>query len=91
MVMSVGWHPFYKNKERSVEVHLLEEFKQDFYGLPLRVLILGFVRPEKNYDSVDALVQDINTDVEVTRKSLGRPAWAKFRDDAWLAEEEPGN
>ena len=90
MVMSVGWNPFYKNKERSVEVHILEKFEKDFYGLPLRVLVLDFVRPERNYESMDALVEDINTDIAVTRNSLAREAWARFREDTWLKENDSG-
>ena len=90
MVVSVGWNPFYKNTERSVEVHLLEKFARDFYGLPLRALLLGFVRPERNYESTDALVADINMDIAVTRSSLAREAWARWREDPWLKESDGG-
>ena len=34
------------------EVHLLHEFPGDFYGSHLKVVILGFVRPEYNYPSM---------------------------------------
>ena len=87
MVMSIGWNPFWKNKERSIEVHLLEKFEKDFYGLPLRVLVLGFVRPERDYDSMDELIKDINTDIEVTRMSLAREKWASLKEEPWLLEE----
>ena len=90
MVMSVGWNPYFKNEKRSIEVHLLERFAQDFYGFPLRVLVLGFVRPEQDYGSMDALVEDIITDIEVTRKSLAREAWAAMGRDPWLLEDTVG-
>ncbi|KAK7992086.1 riboflavin kinase [Apiospora saccharicola] len=75
MVMSIGYNPFYKNSKRSAEVHILHKFAQDFYGAPMRLLLLGFVREEKNYAGVEALIEDINIDCEVARRSLDRAAW----------------
>ncbi|KAI5865949.1 riboflavin kinase [Durotheca rogersii] len=76
MVMSIGYNPFYKNAVRSAEVHVLHAFAADFYGAPLRLLLLGFVRDERDYASLDALVRDINVDCDVARQSLARPAWS---------------
>ncbi|KAJ9667397.1 riboflavin kinase [Coniosporium apollinis] len=84
MVMSVGWNPYYKNTVRSVEVHIMHSFPTDFYGSHLNLLVLGFIRPEYDYVSKEALVDDIKEDIEVTRRSLARPAYAKYRDDEYL-------
>lgn len=54
MVMSVGWNPFYKNTTKTAEVHILHNFKDDFYGLEMRVVVLGYIRPEYNYVSKGA-------------------------------------
>ncbi|CAO3608540.1 unnamed protein product [Cunninghamella echinulata] len=78
MVMSLGWNPYYKNEKRSAEVHIIHEFDQDFYGSDIRVIVMGYVRPEQNYPSLDALICDIRTDVEVAKQSLTRKAY----DDA---------
>ncbi|KAM7192892.1 putative riboflavin kinase [Rhypophila sp. PSN 637] len=76
MVMSIGYNPFYKNKVRSAEVHILHEFKADFYGSEMRLLIMGFIRLEKDYEGLEALVADIRFDCEVARNSLlKREAW----------------
>ncbi|KAI2610086.1 riboflavin kinase [Hypoxylon fragiforme] len=75
MVMSIGYNPFYKNSVRSAEVHVLHDFAADFYSAPLRLLVLGFVRDEQDYASLDALVRDINIDCDVARQSLARPGW----------------
>lgn len=88
MVMSIGYNPFYKNTVRSAEVHVLHKFQKDFYGCEARVLILGYVRPEYDYVSVESLVEDINTDIEVARKSLERQGWKKSADDGYLWGEE---
>ncbi|KAL1303919.1 hypothetical protein AAFC00_000373 [Neodothiora populina] len=86
MVMSIGWNPFYKNTVRSVEVHILHEFKHDFYGSHMNLVILGFIRPEYDYVSKESLIEDIKTDIEVTGKCLARPAYAKFRHDKSLLD-----
>ncbi|KAH8126826.1 hypothetical protein LI328DRAFT_61363 [Trichoderma asperelloides] len=75
MVMSIGYNPFYKNTVRSAEVHILHKFGQDFYDAHMRLLILGFIREEKDYKSLEALIEDINFDCEVAKKSLAREAW----------------
>jgi riboflavin kinase len=75
MVMSIGYNPFYKNTVRSAEVHVLKKFSADFYGVTMRLLILGFIREEKDYAGLEALIADINFDCEVAKKSLDRAAW----------------
>lgn len=34
------------------EVHILHEFGADFYDHEIRVVVLGYVRPEYNYESM---------------------------------------
>ncbi|KAI3320315.1 riboflavin kinase [Xylariaceae sp. AK1471] len=94
MVMSIGYNPFYKNSVRSAEVHVLHSFGADFYDAPMRLLILGFVRDERDYSGLDALVEDIRIDCDVARQSLSREAWTPAQgvvggargtfDGAWL-------
>lgn len=84
MVMSVGWNPFYGNKKRSAEIHIMHKFKTSFYGASLRVVILGYIRPELNYVSKEALIQDINTDIAVAFKSLEREGYKKYQKDKFF-------
>ncbi|KAH6678829.1 hypothetical protein F5X68DRAFT_173214 [Plectosphaerella plurivora] len=93
MVMSVGYNPFYKNTVRSAEVHVLHPFTADFYDSHMRLFLLGFIREEKDYKSLEALVEDIMFDCEVARESMARKAWAPTREtllrsgkgsEAWL-------
>ncbi|KAE9968241.1 hypothetical protein BLS_005957 [Venturia inaequalis] len=84
MVMSVGWNPFYKNTVRSVEVHILHLFPTDFYNLHLNLIITGFIRPEYDYVSKESLIEDIMEDIEVTKRSLARPAYKKLEEDPYL-------
>ncbi|KAL0941838.1 riboflavin kinase [Colletotrichum truncatum] len=103
MVMSIGYNPFYKNTVRSAEVHVLHKFSDDFYDSHMRLLILGYVREEKDYKSLEALIKDINLDCDVARNSLDRTNWAPpaslrpgaakdgALDAKWLVEPLPKN
>jgi riboflavin kinase len=61
-----------------------EKFKfhklPDFYGTKLNLLMLGYIRPEYDYVSMEALVEDIRIDCEVARASLLRPAYRVYLD-----------
>ena len=43
----------------------------DFYTTPLNLLILGYIRPEYDYVSLEALVEDIRVDCEVGGRVCG--------------------
>ncbi|KAI7907565.1 uncharacterized protein BX663DRAFT_491327 [Cokeromyces recurvatus] len=81
MVMSLGWNPYYKNEKKSAEVHILHEFPSDFYGESIRIIVASYIRPEQNYPSLDALIRDIKTDIEVAKHSLKRKAYDELRND----------
>jgi len=85
MVMSIGYNPFYKNTVRSAEVHVLHRFDADFYGVDMRLLITGFIREEKDYAGLEALIADIEFDCEVAKRSLAREGW-KVRELGGLGE-----
>ncbi|KAK8233415.1 riboflavin kinase-domain-containing protein [Phyllosticta capitalensis] len=94
MAMSIGWNPFYKNTVRSVEVHIMHDFPRDFYGSHLNLVVLGFIRPEYDYVSKEALIDDIRTDIDVAHRSLARPAYAALKKDPYLFDfpkDEHGN
>ena len=53
----------------------------DFYGTQLNLLILGYIRPEFDYVSMEALIEDIRIDCEVARRSLLREAYQRYLVD----------
>lgn len=62
-VLSIGWNPFYGNKEKTVEPHLVHRFDADFYGSTMRLCICGWIRPEKNFASLGAPVTRVTPSV----------------------------
>ncbi|KAI9001267.1 riboflavin kinase [Trametes punicea] len=84
MVMSLGWNPFYKNQKMTAEIHIMHEFTADFYGHQMKAIVLGYIRPELDYISREALIEDIETDKRVAMKSLARPAYETYRSDTFF-------
>ncbi|KAA8592191.1 hypothetical protein FQN60_017646 [Etheostoma spectabile] len=81
MVMSIGWNPYYKNTKKSMETHVIHTFKEDFYGEILSVVMAGYIRPERSYNSLEALIAAINSDIEEAKVKLELPEHLKLRDD----------
>lgn len=84
MVMSVGWNPFYNNTKKSMETHILHQFDEDFYGKMLKVIMLGFIRPERNFSNLDDLIKAIKCDIEEAEKELDKDDYASFRDHSFF-------
>ncbi|CCF58427.1 hypothetical protein KAFR_0E02750 [Kazachstania africana CBS 2517] len=80
VVLSIGKNPFYDNKFKTVELHVLHKFSHDFYGAKLKFNILGYIRPELDYTTKEALINDINIDIEITKKVLSYEGYAKYKD-----------
>lgn len=55
----------------------------------MAISILGFIRPEYDYVSLESLIEDINEDIEVTKRSLDRGKWKEAMKDGYLWGEEP--
>jgi len=52
----------------------------------MNLLICGFIRPEYDYVSKESLIDDINVDIEVSRRSLDRCAYYRLKEDKYLCE-----
>lgn len=81
MVMSIGWNPYYKNTKKSMETHIIHTFKEDFYGEILSVVMVGYIRPERGFDSLDALITAIHGDIEEAKRRLDLPEDRKLQED----------
>lgn len=79
MVASIGWNPFYKNEKKTIEVHILDKLKNDFYGKEIKVIITGYIRPEKDFASTDDLIKEIKNDIEIAKKELDKPDMLNYK------------
>jgi riboflavin kinase / FMN adenylyltransferase len=68
--ISVGTRPtFYEDGDVLVEAYVLD-FDGDLYGQRVKVRFREWVRGQERFDSTDALVEQMNADVEATRRIL---------------------
>jgi riboflavin kinase len=70
MVMSIGFNPYFNNKYKTAEAHIMEKFSHDFYDNNLRVKILGFIRTEADFTKFSHLIEAIHNDVQVAKDIL---------------------
>ena len=84
-VVNVGKRPtFADGSGDTVEVHLMHSYGAQFYGATLRVVLLGFMRPELSFEGVPALVARIRTDIGSAAALLDVGGNKEAARDAWL-------
>ena len=68
--ISVGTRPtFYEDGDVLVEAYVLD-FDGDLYGQQVKVRFREWVRGQERFDSTEALIEQMNADVEATRRIL---------------------
>ncbi|XP_066982145.1 riboflavin kinase isoform X2 [Macrobrachium rosenbergii] len=93
MVMSIGWNPYYNNQKKSMEsylfqeTHILHTFEEDFYGSELRVVMLGYIRPEKNFSSLESLIDAIKSDIAEADKKLSLAESQAYKEHSFFLEK----
>lgn len=68
---SVGINETFQAVPRLVESHVLDETELDLYDKVVSLEFIDYVRPAAKFDGVEALVHQINLDLEVVRNQLG--------------------
>lgn len=66
-VINVGNNPTFNAKTLTIESHILD-FNEDIYGKYIRVSFAERIRDDMKFDSVNALIGQINSDIEKVRK-----------------------
>jgi riboflavin kinase/FMN adenylyltransferase len=68
-VVNLGYRPTVSGgkSQRLLEIHLLD-FERDIYGEDLEVRFVRYLRPERKFESVEALARQINADVRQARE-----------------------
>ena len=62
----------------------MHDYKQDFYGKNMRVIVTGYVRPELDYSTLEALIEDIEFDKKVALHSLDRDSYKALQSDSFF-------
>jgi riboflavin kinase/FMN adenylyltransferase len=70
-VTNIGVRPSFGGQERTVEAHIFD-FDEDIYGQAFTVEFVERLRPEKKFESIEALVAQIRQDAEQARTLLAQ-------------------
>lgn len=62
---------------------------EDFYGVPMRLQLIGFLREEKKFDSFPELIAQIHADVSDAKLSLDCHPYKFCRSDVFLSTSTP--
>ena len=65
-ITNIGYKPTVGEKFRGVETYMFD-FDEDLYGCDITVQLLKFLRPEKKFDSIDRLREQMKQDIGVGR------------------------
>ena len=68
-VSNVGTRPTFGGSDETIEVHLYD-IDVDLYDKTVRVEFMDRIRNEQRFTSVDALVAQIEADIEVAKEIL---------------------
>ena len=68
-VVNLGYRPTvsFGGSERILEIHLFD-FEREIYGKNLEVRFIRYLRPEKKFESIEALARQIEADVKQARE-----------------------
>ena len=87
-VVNVGYSPTFEgqeNPERIIEAHLIEaDLQDDFYGVPMRLQLIGYLREEKKFDSFPELIAQIHADVQDAKNTLDQIPYDSCKQDDFL-------
>ena len=76
---SIGYNPYFKNEKKTIEPHIMHQFDADFYGEHLKLVLCGYIRPELDFVSMEALTSWIKNDIEVASTALDQEKYLKFK------------
>ena len=76
-ITNVGKCPTVKEREVHSET-LIADFEGDIYGENIRIYFLGYLRPEKRFDSIEELREQIYIDKEKSLKENGELTWLEI-------------
>ncbi|NLL63445.1 MAG: riboflavin biosynthesis protein RibF [Ruminococcaceae bacterium] len=70
-VTNIGVRPTIGDEKRGSETHILD-FRGNLYGRPLEISLLSFIRPEKKFESIKELEEQIHDDIRTARTLVNK-------------------
>ena len=70
-IVNIGIRPTFDTKSMAIEVHIFD-FDEDIYGEELTIYFASKIREERKFGSAEALVNQINTDINTAKDLLAQ-------------------
>ena len=70
-----------------METHIIHKFDGDLYGKTLSTVLVGYLRPEANFESLEKLIEEINGDIENGLKLNKLAENVKYRSDDFFKSQ----
>lgn len=74
-ITNVGIRPTVGGKEKNYETHIIDNFSEELYGQTVRTELLEFVRPERKFENLQKLSEQIQKDILFIRE---HKVWEKY-------------
>lgn len=84
--ISVGTNPQFDGEERTVEAHVLGRSDLNLYGEDIAVDFIARIRPMKQFDSVEELLERMDADLLEAAIVLGAPPTGRIRPEEVTAQ-----
>ena len=99
--VSIGYNPTYNNKEKTIEPHFIappkdsrrhasscgETLMAEFYDKPIRLSVVGYLRPELPFEGLEKLIEAIKNDI-VNAEALGDSTSPEIEQEMkWVATD----
>ena len=66
---------------------ILHDFENDFYDCHLKLMVLGYIRPELKFTTLDALIAEIKADGDFTEAVLDQKAYSGYIADSFFQNQ----
>jgi riboflavin kinase len=101
--ISIGYNPFYGNEAKTVEPHLIapstdvrrhrsscqETVLREFYDEPIRLSVVGYLRPELPFEGIEKLIEAIKMDIKSSEELGEKNDSLTIQERAWVADSSP--
>lgn len=87
-IMSIGNNPHFNGVEKTIEPYLVNNFPMDFYDKGIKVIICGFIRPQRKFDNLQALIDTIHDDINKGVAILDTEEMSIFKEDAFFGHND---
>lgn len=101
--ISIGYNPYYKNETKTVEPHLIappadecrhksscgETILRDFYNEPIRLSVVGYLRPELPFEGLEKLIDAIKKDIVDSERLCNGTDDLTKGERSWVEGSDP--